>query len=453
MQGRDGIRPTGHLQVKGARGARKWHALWRDGDGRHHRVLGPAHVRDSGRTTARGGVVWRAGDGPKPTPEHLTPDEAADRLRAILAAAPRRRSAPKPAVQVVTFGEAVEDWLRYVEHEKQRKPSTVRDYRNAAENHLLARFGKATPLRKVVRGQVVGDSFGPDEVDAFRRALLANPDLSMRTAQKIMGMCHGVFKLAKRRKLIDVNPCLDVERIAARPSDDFSILSPAEFEALVRKCVGARPVAVLSIAFYAGLRLGEIVELRWADVDSAKRMIYVRANVSAGQRSTTKGGRVRSVPLVDELARRLDALREREHHTEPDDYVVAAEGGTRLDPKDARSYFYDALDAAGMGHRREKVDKHGHAQKPIVFHDLRHSYCSWAVDVWPVPDVQLFTGHRDISTTMKYVHRTARTAHASMADAALARMLAPPAKVKRQHATPAGKPARRRARSAGGARS
>jgi hypothetical protein len=130
-------------------------------------------------------------------------------------------------------------------------------------------------------------------------------------------------------------------------------------------------------------------------------MVYVRANASAGQRSTTKGGRVRAVPLVDELARRLDELSKREHWTDDDDYVFATDGGARIDDKDARAYFYDALAAAGLSQLRADVDKHGDPQKPIVFHDLRHSYCSWAVDVWPIPDVQVFAGHRDISTTMK----------------------------------------------------
>jgi hypothetical protein len=204
--------------------------------------------------------------------------------------------------------------------------------------------------------------------------------------------------------MIDANPCLDVERIAVKASDDFNILSPMELEAVVRECGSAavrREVAVLSVAFYAGLRLGEVRELRWGDVDGAKRMVYVRANASAGQRSTTKGGRVRAVPLVDELARRLDELSKREHWTDDDDHVFATDGGARIDDKDARAYFYDALAAAGLSQLRADVDKHGDPQKPIVFHDLRHSYCSWAVDVWPIPDVQVFAGHRDISTTMK----------------------------------------------------
>jgi HEAT repeats len=61
-------RPSGHLQVKGPKGRRAWYALWRDADGRHQKRLGPAHVRDSGRRTPRGAVVWRAANGSKPNP-------------------------------------------------------------------------------------------------------------------------------------------------------------------------------------------------------------------------------------------------------------------------------------------------------------------------------------------------------------------------------------------------
>jgi integrase len=422
-------KPTGHLQVKGGRGSRRWFALWRDADGRHQRGLGPAHVKDSGRRTARGAVVWRSADGPKPTAEHLTPEEAAAALRAILDAAPSEPVSGAPASNgadaVATFADAIAEWLVYVEHERQRKPSTLRDYRNVARHDLLPRFGAATPMRRVVRGKVVGDTFTVDDIERFRRDLLAREDLSTRTAQKVMTLCSSVFKLAKRRKMIDINPCVDAERISIQPSDDFNILSPVDFEAVVCVCSGAREIGVVSVAFYAGLRLGEIRELRWRDVDWAKRMIYVRANASAGQRSTTKGGRVRAVPLVDELARRLEILSRRDHWTDADDYVFATDRGARIADKDIRTIFYNSLARAGFQDLRLATDKHGDSQKPIVFHDLRHSYCSWAVEVWSVPDVKEFAGHRDISTTMKYVHRIAKASHASMADEALRKMLAP----------------------------
>jgi integrase len=74
------VRPSGHLQVVDRGGGRRWHALWRDADGRHQKVLGPAWVKDSGKRTPRGAIVWRAANGPKPDPSHLTPAEATDRL-------------------------------------------------------------------------------------------------------------------------------------------------------------------------------------------------------------------------------------------------------------------------------------------------------------------------------------------------------------------------------------
>jgi hypothetical protein len=88
-------RVSGHLQVKGGKGSRKWYAVFRDGQGRRHQqLLGPAHVKESGRRTARGAVVWRAASGPRPTPEHLTSLDAQAALDELLAKA---RLAPPPA--------------------------------------------------------------------------------------------------------------------------------------------------------------------------------------------------------------------------------------------------------------------------------------------------------------------------------------------------------------------
>jgi len=67
-------RVTGHLQVRGPSRQRKWYAHYVDRDGdKHTRMLGQAHVRDSGRRTPRGAVVWRAANGPCPEGQ-LTPN-------------------------------------------------------------------------------------------------------------------------------------------------------------------------------------------------------------------------------------------------------------------------------------------------------------------------------------------------------------------------------------------
>ena len=133
------VRPSGHLQVVDPGGGRRWHALWRDADGRHQKVLGPPWVKDSGKRTARGAIVWRAANGSKPAPSYLAPAEAADRLQTILAAAPRsvtgRRRAAGPRFATVTA-----EWLEHGERKPRLKYSTLKDYLYPS-THLLPAFG------------------------------------------------------------------------------------------------------------------------------------------------------------------------------------------------------------------------------------------------------------------------------------------------------------------------
>ncbi len=95
--------------------------------------------------------------------------------------------------------------------------------------------------------------------------------------------------------------------------------------------------------------------------------------------------------------RALDALSRRELFTEPADLVFCNEIGDHLDDGDLRKRFYAALRRAGLGHRRR-------GDKPMTFHDLRHTFGTLAVKVWDLPKVQGYMGHANIGTTMIYIH-------------------------------------------------
>jgi integrase len=71
----------------------------------------------------------------------------------------------------------------------------------------------------------------------------------------------------------------------------------------------------------------------------------------------------------------------------------------------------------GLSDRRDETDQHGNAQAPMRVHDLRHSWCTWAVNVWPVTKVQLHAGHRDIQTTMRHVHHQTKAEGADLGGA------------------------------------
>jgi integrase len=110
---------------------------------------------------------------------------------------------------------------------------------------------------------------------------------------------------------------------------------------------------------------------------------------------------VRSVPLIDQAAVPLDGLSRRSHFTGNDDLVFATAIGKPLDDSALRKRFYEALDAAELGELRRKPD-------PLVFHDLRHTFGTLAVQAFPLSDVKAYMGHADIQTTMIYVHHVPR---------------------------------------------
>lgn len=104
------------------------------------------------------------------------------------------------------------------------------------------------------------------------------------------------------------------------------------------------------------------------------------------------------MPLIDQAARPLDDLsRRREIYVAADDRVFISPTGAPVDGGEARDGFYAAPVAAGLGELREGDD-------PIVFHDLRHTFGTLAVEAWPIADVKAFMGHANISTTEIHVH-------------------------------------------------
>lgn len=79
--------------------------------------------------------------------------------------------------------------------------------------------------------------------------------------------------------------------------------------------------------------------------------------------------------------------------------------GATLSDNVIRGALYAALTAAGISRDRG-------TGKLLVFHDLRHTFGTLAVQAFPLSDVQAYMGHADIQTTMVYVHHTPQHAAA-----------------------------------------
>jgi integrase len=163
---------------------------------------------------------------------------------------------------------------------------------------------------------------------------------------------------------------------------------------------------VFLTAAFTGLRMGELLALRWRDVDFPGSVVRVRASYYLGQVTTPKSGKVRSVPMAPDVASALAQIGQRAGWTADEDLVFCGDTGNYLDGSALRRRFKAALSAAGL--------------RPLRFHDLRHTFGTRMIAKADIRRVQEWMGHADIQTTMRYLHFAPRDEDAALVAEAFA---------------------------------
>jgi integrase len=146
--------------------------------------------------------------------------------------------------------------------------------------------------------------------------------------------------------------------------------------------------------------MGELLALRWRDVDFAGSAIRMRASYYGGHLTTPKSGKVRAVPLAPDVGSALAQLGRREHWVGDDDLVFVSEAGGYLDGSALRRRFKVALTGADL--------------RALRFHDLRHTFGTRMIAKADIRRVQEWMGHADIQTTMRYLHYAPRSEDAAL---------------------------------------
>jgi integrase len=366
--------PTGHVfRVERARGP-AWYAKYRLPEGRQvQKKLGPAW-------TERG----------RPPAGYFTKRLAEAWLREILDEA-RRGVLPGMVRTGASFADAAAEYLRYIEVDRGRKASTLRGYRSAIAAHLLPAFGHM-PVEDVTT----------QEIERWIAAFVG----SARSRNKLLIQLHGILARGKRVYGLQVNAAAEVEKFPQHSSGDIQVFLPEEVWALVRAAASEQDGAVYLTAAFTGLRMGELLALRWRDVDFAGSTVRVRASYYAGQLTTPKSGKVRAVPLAPDVASALAHLGRRPHWTGEDDLVFPGEGGDYLDGSALRRRYKSALASAAL--------------RPLRFHDLRHTFGTRMIAKADIRRVQEWMGHADIQTTMRYLHYAPRDEDAALVAEAFA---------------------------------
>jgi integrase len=191
-----------------------------------------------------------------------------------------------------------------------------------------------------------------------------------------------------------VNPVAKVEKPRLATPGSIHVFNPEEVHALVRAATSEQDAAIFLTAAFTGLRQGELVALRWRDVDFAGSYIRVTASYTNGELSTPKSGKVRSVPMAPEVAEALARLGQRERFVGADDLVFVGQVGGHLD--------------ASALLRRYRAALRGAELRPLRFHDLRHTFGTRVIGEVDIRRVQEWMGHADVQTTMRYLHYAPR---------------------------------------------
>lgn len=207
--------PAGHLQVKTDKNGRtrSFWAFWRDADGRKVGCrLGPAHVRESGRLTARGAIVWRAGHGPRPTPEHLTPRDAEARLREIIGRLEGEAAEASARGATGSLRQATEGWLEERIAERGLKRSTIVGYEDIFAR-LYRDLGEDTPVHELT----------DERLRAYFAELKCSRHIGRETARKALAEGKDVCEFESVRwtaqppgsQRVEVATKEEAERLAA----------------------------------------------------------------------------------------------------------------------------------------------------------------------------------------------------------------------------------------------
>jgi integrase len=435
--------PRASLRVKDQGGGPKFYGRWRDpsagpnADKSVERPIGPAWVVREGEPGARpnGQMVgkWRDRRG-RPEGDALTVSDAWGKLPEVQRAWTQEAEAKEEAKRIerdraVTFADVAAEWRRL---RRDAKPSHLADIRSLlapvpaeGEPHREARIMRAFGHRPVT-------DITPSDVRDFLDGLEEDHDLEPRTVNKHRGVLWSVFDLAMKpaerdRDQLRVgggfgvemdNPVTDDTKRAQPRPGRLEVWRPEEIHALARAAESGphrqseprglvdlwarrredhQDGVLYTVAAFAGLRRGELLALRWRDVDFEARRITVVENYSHGVVTSPKSGITRTVPLADQaaealerLSRRLDGPAGEPWFVGEDDLVFCNRTGGHLDASALRRRYVAAREAAGL--------------RPLRFHALRHCFGSLAAQTSQLQNVQAWMGHADIKTTMIYAH-------------------------------------------------
>jgi integrase len=336
------------------------------------------------RRERAGRVVWRVqwrDDGGRQRSRTFSRKRDADVYDAKAKLAKRQGDVALLASGKQSFRSFLDQWNQlYAESHLTAK--TRAQYQHLADRYLLPELGDA-PLRALTTERI-----------QRLAAKLLQGGTGPETVRKTLAMLQGILERAVEWGRISRNPARAVKKPPQTRQRMIHPLAPASVEGIRRAMLRRewyRDATLVSVLAYAGLRPGEALGLRWADIGA--RVIHVERALVDGVEAPTKTRMVRTVRLLKPLAEDLAGWRKR---SGGDGLVFPTHGGTAWRETDYRNWrrrrFTPAVEKAGL-------------PKTTRPYDLRHSFASLLLAEQTNPiDVAAQMGHTPVTLLSTYAH-------------------------------------------------
>jgi len=289
-------------------------------------------------------------------------------------------------------GQFLTHWLEDV-HKQSIRSRTYERYEEIVRLHLVPGIGHHQ-LQKL----------SPQHLQLFYKKKLEE-GLSATTVISFHNVLHKALETAVRWNLIGRNTC-DLVSPPRRKHFEIQPLSIEQIQQLLTATSGHRQEALIILALATGMRRGELLALKWQDIDLEKRILQIRRILTRipsklpgkgfeeTEPKTDKGRRSIVLPLFTVEVLKQHRLRQLEEKLKAGptwndhDYVFCTSIGTHLNPtRDALDVLKSLLKKAGLPN--------------IRFHDLRHSSATMLLSMQVHPKiVQEILGHSQINITM-----------------------------------------------------
>ena len=286
-----------------------------------------------------------------------------------------------------TFASYMEHWFT-THYQKRIKESTISNRKYAMDKHLIRENPFANKELSKISTEMI-DALYNDKLDE---------GYSTNTIRKIHQMLNQAFKQAIKWKKVAHNPVIDADPPAVK-TKEAKIWSFDE----IHNCKKERHYITFLLAIYTGMRRGEILGLKWSDIDFEKKIIRVERTLihipgNGYQFSSPKTFKSkRQVHIPDQILDDLVFHKEQQEQWkeifgqkyQDNNLVVCTEKGTIQDPRNVLRVLKRLCETA-------KVTK-------IRFHDIRHTHASILIaENVDIVKVANRLGHSKAKTTLDY---------------------------------------------------